>query len=157
MAPERRRAADCRRSADGAGGKQARAKAARTSEKCAAGDHSLRCNGISQHLPNHGLQCINKKAVLIRLNLKFGSIPILDLVRFGCAFQERVLPEGLAKELSKMYKSQNIWILLTVVQWFHPFQHANSMQRNILDAFKHVPDLFGRAPGPETHKQIPKT
>jgi len=48
---------------------------------------------------------------------------------FGCVLIKCVLPEGLAKELPQIVKNpQNVWIL-SIVQWFYPFPHVNSMQQ----------------------------
>jgi len=67
------------------------------------------------------------------------------MIFHGCVFFENVLsPKGWQENSPKCWKSPNVWIL-SIAEWFYPFPHSKSMQKNKIDAVRHVPDLLWRA------------
>ena len=79
----------------------------------------------------------------LEINIMIGFVGVVN-------FRKCIFPEGLTKELPKMYKSQNVWILL-VILWFHPFPHANWMQQTPPMHLNTSPNCFE---GPRTGKQV---
>ena len=85
----------------------------------------------------HSCNLIAYKTCCFLLKL-FVPIPFCVCVFLGGAFFGNVFPpKGWQKNSQKE------------VPWLYSFSHANSMHpKNTRDAFKHVPDLFWKAPGP---------
>ena len=93
--------------------------------------------------------------VWARNSPQINGLTVLGLIfGVGCAFGKCVLPEGLAREPSKM---------LEIQKCFDPIDHAMVFTitpykfnaTNTSDAFEHVTDLFWRSPGPENMVRAP--
>ena len=83
-------------------------------------------------------------------NLKIGKkSPNLRLSKSDIFYEKVMFLMRIETCIGYPWVSQNCKITNgSIVQWFQPFSYANSMQK-IPAAFKHIPDLFWRAPGPE--------